>query len=91
MQNLDVLLHYSSFFGFEDTGEGKYYIACGLGFGAEQHNPLIKSLRDYYDDILFIHKDGSLNLTPAPRHNVTVFELIEMLFYRRSIFALRFL
>lgn len=74
VQNLDVLLHYSSFFGFEDTGEGKYYIACGLGFGAEQHNPLIKSLRDYYDDILFIHKDGSLNLTPAPRHNVTVFE-----------------
>ncbi len=74
VRSFDELLEYESFFGFEDTGEGSYFVACGLGFGAVQHNPLIKELRDYYDPVQFYHEDGSLNLTPAPRHNHTVFE-----------------
>lgn len=69
----DELLENESFFGFEDTGEGTYFVACGLGFGAAKHNHLIRKLRDYYDNVSFLNPDGSLNLTPAPRHNTPVF------------------
>lgn len=74
IKSLDDLLENKSFFGFEDTGEGEYYIACGLGFGSVKNNELIKRLRDYYDSINFINEDGSLNLLPAPRHNCLVFK-----------------
>lgn len=74
IKNLDDILDCNSFFGFEDTGEGDFFVACGLGFGAEAHNELIKKLRDYYDSVNFINTDGSLNLMPAPRHNAAVFK-----------------
>lgn len=74
IKSFDELLCHKSFFGFEDTGEGSYFVACGLGFGAEKNNPLIKKLRDYYEGISFLNADGSLNLTPAPRHNTPIFE-----------------
>ena len=35
VRNFDELLSRSSFFGFEDTGEGSFFVACGLGFGAQ--------------------------------------------------------
>lgn len=74
IKSLDDLLDNHGFFGFEDTGEKNYFVACGLGFGAEGHNELIKKLRDYYDDLSFKNEDGTLNLTPAPRHNEKVFK-----------------
>lgn len=74
IKNLDDMLNYNSFFGFEDTGEGDYFVACGLGFGAKPHNQLIKELRDYYNSITFTNKDGLLNLMPAPRHNASIFK-----------------
>lgn len=73
VRSFDELLEHESFFGFEDTGEGTYFVACGLGFGAAKHNPLLRELRDYYDDISFLKQDGTLDLTPAPRHNTPVF------------------
>ena len=73
IKNLNPLLDNKSFFGFEDTGENEYFVACGLGFGAQAGNSLIKDLRDYYDNISFFNEDSSLNLTPAPRHNMKVF------------------
>lgn len=73
VRSFDELLEHESFFGFEDTGEGTYFVACGLGFGAAKHNPLLKKLRDYYDGVCFLNPDGSLNLTPAPKHNTTLF------------------
>ena len=47
-------------------------------------NKLIKQLRDYYDNVCFINSDGSLNLTPAPRHNTPIFinyGIIQTVFY----------
>lgn len=73
VRSFDELLEHDSFFGFEDTGEGTYFVACGLGFGAVKHNALLKKLRDYYDGVCFLNPDGSLNLTPAPRHNTPLF------------------
>lgn len=73
VRSFDELLNHESFFGFEDTGEGSYFVACGLGFGASKHNKLIKMLRDYYDSVQFYNSDGTLNLKPAPRHNTPIF------------------
>lgn len=73
VRSFDELLEHQAFFGFEDTGEGTYFVACGLGFGAAKYNPMIKKLRDYYNDVSFLNPDGSLNLMPAPRHNTPIF------------------
>ena len=73
VRSFDKLLEHESFFGFEDTGDGEYFVACGLGFGAAKHNPLLKELRDYYDSVSFLNQDGTLDLTPAPRHNTPIF------------------
>lgn len=73
VRSFDDLLENDSFFGFEDTGENTYFVACGLGFGASKNNQLIKKLRDYYDNVSFLNSDGTLNLTPAPRHNISIF------------------
>lgn len=73
VRSFDDLLNTESFFGFEDTGEGTYFVACGLGFGAMPNNELIRKLRDYYDTVSFQLDDGSLNLMPAPRHNEKTF------------------
>ena len=73
VRSFDDLLKHESFFGFEDTGDGEYFVACGLGFGAAKHNPLLKELRDYYDSVSFLNQDGTLDLTPAPRHNTPIF------------------
>lgn len=73
VRSFDGLLHHESFFGFEDTGEGSYFVACGLGFGAAKQNELIRKLRDYYNDVSFLNPDGTLNLKPAPRHNTPIF------------------
>lgn len=73
VRSFDDLLDKESFFGFEDTGENTYFVACGLGFGASKNNQLIRKLRDYYDDISFLNEDGTLNLKPAPQHNTPIF------------------
>lgn len=73
IRSFDGLLEHESFFGFEDTGEGSYFVSCGLGFGATKHNELIKTLRNYYDEVSFCNSDGTLNLQPAPRHNTPLF------------------
>lgn len=61
----DKFLNDDAFFGFcgNDT------INLGLGFGAVPGHPLIKALRDYYDDKNFIKQDGSLNLAPCHLYN----------------------
>lgn len=58
VKNLDVLLKYKAFSGFESENR----IPTGT-MGAEPKNPWIKALLDYYDNTHFINSDGSLNLT----------------------------
>ncbi len=74
VRSFDELLKNEAFFGFEDTGDGEFFVSCGLGFGAKKENKVIKQLRDYYDTEYFIGTDGLPNLKPAPRHNIQVFE-----------------
>lgn len=58
VKNLDVLLKYKAFSGFESENR----IPTGT-MGAEPKNPWIKAILDYYDNTHFINSDGSFNLT----------------------------
>ena len=59
---LDDLLYNNAFCGFEDL----HHVAFGLGFGGMAKFPLFKEIRDCYDDIQFVKKDGTLNLIASP-------------------------
>lgn len=62
VQNIDDLLFQNGFAGFETEN----YVALGLGFGAVEKLPIIKEMRDMYDDIDFILRDGNVDLTGSP-------------------------
>ena len=63
IKNLDDLLYQPAFAGIESTK----LINLGLGFGAQKNNPIIKLLREDYEDKSFIKEDGKLDLTPIPK------------------------
>ena len=65
LKNLDFLLNYSAYFGFE---EGKY-IATGLGFGAVAGSPVLKDMMSDYHDVLFVLPDGSYDMRACPLRN----------------------
>lgn len=44
----------------------------GSGFGAIPHHPMIKKIRDYYDDIKFIKKDGTIDNTSCNSHQLVL-------------------
>ncbi|MEE0913018.1 MAG: glycosyltransferase [Ruminococcus sp.] len=69
VKNLDCLLNNNAYFGFE----GNEYINTGLGFGAEQGNPIVFEMMQDYMDIPFILEDGSFDVTPCPQRNTAVF------------------
>ena len=73
IKSFDPLLKSSSFFGFEDDGDGLFYIGLGLGFAAEKGNKLVKNVMDSYKDLSFINPDGSLNMIPSPQLNTKIF------------------
>lgn len=60
--SLDDMCYQMGFAGFENTN----MVALGLGFGAMKGLPLIKEMRDEYDNLHFVKPDGSLNLTASP-------------------------
>ena len=64
--SFDHLIENQCFFGFEDTGDGEYFVNCGHGFGAVPHHEAIRNARDLYDRLTFTNADGSLNLLASP-------------------------
>ncbi len=65
---IDDLLQYKAFMGMEKPG----FVALGLGFGAEPGNNIIRAMRDDYDNISFINKNGSYNTIASPRLQTAV-------------------
>lgn len=61
-KSFDMLLSNKAFVGFENEKK----INLGSGFGAEPHNPIIKKMMDFYEDVAFVQKDGKFNLVPSP-------------------------
>ena len=68
-KNLDDLLCYQAYFGFENGNN----IATGLGFGAIQGCYIVKEIMEQYSDISFYKDDGSFDTTPCPARNTKVF------------------
>lgn len=68
-RNLDELLQWNAYFGFEDG----IHIATGLGFGAERNAPILKELMETYTGMPFVLPDGSYNTIPCPQINTEVF------------------
>lgn len=65
IKNIDSLLEHKGFFGLGEA-EGKYYVSCGLGFGAEKNLPLLKELMTVYENNNFVLEDGTMNIKPSP-------------------------
>lgn len=65
IREIDELLQYPAFFGYED----ETCIATGLGFGAEKGNILVECMLEDYMDIHFIKENGEYDLTPCPQRN----------------------
>lgn len=59
---LDDLLNLKGFIGFT---ENKKLCNTGLGFGAIPKLPIIKEIRDGYENLVFIREDGSFDQTPC--------------------------
>lgn len=68
-KNLNKLLTYKAFFGFEDG----IHIATGLGFGAVQGCEILKELMDDYEKIPFIMLDASYDMETCPTRNTKIF------------------
>lgn len=64
IKNMDSMLGYGAFFGFENRNN----IATGLGFGAEAHHPVIKDMLKPYEE-LQMGKDLSYPLVTCPQLN----------------------
>lgn len=64
----DELL-YQSCFGCIDAS---LVMNLGSGFGAAPHAEIIRELRDYYDDVMFIRDDGSIDNTSCNTHSYNV-------------------
>ena len=72
IKNFDDLLEKKAFIGFENTGTEELFVNCGQGFGSISKNPLIKEMRDFYDNMHFCEKDGTLNMLPSPHFTTKV-------------------
>lgn len=66
VKGFDALLDQAAFMGFENTGDGEFFVNCGHGFGAEAHNEVIRQVRDFYNHISFLNEDGTPNLLASP-------------------------
>lgn len=62
IRNLDDMLYQKGFAGFESEG----VVAFGLGFGAIKGLPIIRELRDSYDEMEFLLTESTKNLVASP-------------------------
>ena len=68
LKNLNSLLGYNAYFGFE----GGKYVNTGLGFGAEKGTPILREMMDDYEGIPFVLPDGSFDIKPCPQRNTDI-------------------
>jgi|SRR5690554_1139994 len=70
LKPFDDLLELDGFMGFELSTSNS--IATGLGFGAVAHHPIVKALRENYENSPFIKDDGSLDMLPCPQRDTKI-------------------
>ena len=70
LKPIDDLLEFDGYMGFELSD--KNYIASGLGFGAIPNNPIIRKLKENYENISFVKKDGTFDMKPCPKRDTEI-------------------
>lgn len=70
LKPIDDLLEFDGYMGFELSD--KHYIASGLGFGAIPNNPIIKKMKENYENISFIKADGTFDMKPCPKRDTEI-------------------
>lgn len=68
IKSFDEMLNHTAFMGFENTGDGEFFVNCGHGFGAEPHNKIIEAARELYEHIRFLNEDNTYNMLPSPHY-----------------------
>lgn len=76
-RSFDRLLANECFFGFEDTGDGEYFVNCGHGFGAVPHHEAVKKARDLYDHLTFATE--SVNPIASPYYTTQALRLLGLI------------
>lgn len=72
IKSFDEMLNYTAFMGFENTGDGEFFVNCGHGFGAEPHNKIIGAARELYEHIRFFNEDKTYNMLPSPHYTTQI-------------------
>lgn len=72
IKSFDGMLNQPAFMGFENTGDGEFFVNCGHGFGAEPHHEIIGAARDLYEHVQFINDDKTYNMLPSPHYTTQV-------------------
>jgi len=72
INRLDKLLYQDAFCGFQYWFGGEIQINFGLGFGAVKGFPMLKTLKDQYNGLDFIDKNGNINLIASPTYQSEV-------------------
>lgn len=72
IKNIDPLLIYPCFAGFEHGEFNNLPVNAGIGMGAEAGNPVVKAMLEDYNHHFFIGTDGVLNMTPCPAYQTEV-------------------
>lgn len=72
IKSLDEILNHTAFMGFENTGDGEFFVNCGHGFGAEPHNKIIGAARELYEYIRFLNEDNTYNMLPSPHYTTQI-------------------
>lgn len=70
LKSLDDLLSLEGFMGFELSDSN--CIASGLGFGSVAGNEIVRKLKENYENIPFVKKDGSFDMMPCPKRDTQI-------------------
>ena len=68
IKSMDDILEKGAFMAFEkheSDPDNRHLVAVGLGFACEPHNPIIKEIMDYYENVHYIMNDGSVKQIPT--------------------------
>ncbi len=68
----DDLLNYNGYMGFQRN----FWINLGLGFGAVKNNLLVGKMKEIYDELEFIDKDGNMNMKASPYYQTTTLKTL---------------
>lgn len=72
IKSFDEMLNQTAFMGFENTGDGEFFVNCGQGFGAVPHHEIIGAARNMYEHIRFLNEDDSYNMLPSPHYTTQI-------------------